>query len=120
LARWSNERRAAWAGSDRKGRLPADWGRLRQVVLTRCGLRCEWVEDGFRCPSPATDVDHIVPGDDHRPGNLQGLCNPHHLIKTARDTNAKRAETRKLRRLPEEPQPGLIKGPPRPTEHRGF
>lgn len=115
-----NERRPAWHGSDRKARLPADWGRLRAVVLRRCGNRCEHVEDGLRCHDPATDVDHIIPGDSHVLENLQGLCNKHHLIKTARETNAARAEIRKLRKLPEEPQPGLINGPPRPTEHRGF
>ncbi|MGZ4659827.1 MAG: HNH endonuclease, partial [Arthrobacter sp.] len=85
-------------------------------MLRRCGNRCEWVEDGFRCHSTATDVDHIVPGDSHILSNLQGLCNPHHLIKTAHETNAARAEIRKLRKLPEEPQPGIITGPPRPTE----
>lgn len=117
---WQNDRRPAWHGSTRKARLPADWERLRAVVLRRCGNRCEWVENGIRCHNAATDVDHIIPGDDHRPEALQGLCNPHHLIKTARETNAKRAEIRKLRKLPAEPQPGIIKGPPRPTEHRGF
>lgn len=83
-------------------------------------MRCEWVEGGFRCNNAATDVDHIVPGDDHALPNLQGLCGPHHLVKTANDTNAQRAKTRKLLRLPEEPQPGIIDGPPQPPKHRGF
>jgi 5-methylcytosine-specific restriction endonuclease McrA len=109
-----------WKGSNRKSRLPADWDRLRVPVLKRCGYRCEWVEDGVRCFNKATDVDHIIPGDDHREANLQGLCGPHHLTKTARETNAARAEIKKLARLPEEAQPGIIDGPPRPTQHRGF
>jgi 5-methylcytosine-specific restriction endonuclease McrA len=83
-------------------------------------MRCELVEDGFRCNNAATDVDHITPGDDHSLGNLQGLCNPHHLAKTGREVQAARAEIRKLRRLPEEPQPGIIDGPPQPTERKGF
>ena len=29
-------------------------------------------------------------------------------------------ERKKLERLPEEKQPGIIDGPPTPTEHRGF
>lgn len=83
-------------------------------------MRCQWVENGVRCYNTATDVDHIRPGDDHSLPNLQGLCGHHHLIKTANDTNAKRAEIRKLRRLPEEPQPGLITGPPQPPDRKGF
>jgi 5-methylcytosine-specific restriction enzyme A len=109
-----------WKGSDRKSRLPADWPRLRQVVLKRCGFRCEWIEDGFRCPNDATDVDHIIPGDLNELSNLQGLCNPHHLTKTGREVQAAQAKIRELRRLPEETQPGIIDGPPTPTPHRGF
>jgi 5-methylcytosine-specific restriction endonuclease McrA len=78
------------------------------------------VKDGLRCPNAATDVDHITPGDDSSLSNLQGLCNPCHLVKTARETHAIRARLKKLRQLPEEPQPGVIDGPPTPTEHRGF
>lgn len=78
------------------------------------------VEDGFRCYNTATDVDHISPGDDSSLSNLQGLCNPCHLKKTARETHAIRAALKKLGRLPEEPQPGIIDGPPQPTERKGF
>lgn len=121
MGRWKDERRRdAWAGSDRKSRLPADWERLRNVVLQRCGRRCQWRDDAGRCYQPATDVDHITPGDDHSLDNLQGLCRAHHLTKTGRDVQAKQAEIRKLRRLPEEKQPGIIDGPPTPTQHRGF
>lgn len=109
-----------WKGSNRKSRLPADWDRLRVPVLKRCNYRCEWVEDGIRCHLPATDVDHIIPGDDSRPANLQGLCNPHHLIKTGREARALQLERKKLLRLPEEKQPGIIKGPPQPPERKGF
>jgi len=68
----------------------------------------------------ATDADHIIPGDDHSLSNLQGLCRQHHLIKTGREVQAAQAKIRKLRRLPEEPQPGIIDGPPQPPKHRGF
>jgi hypothetical protein len=34
---------------------------------------------------PATDVDHIVAGDDHEPSNLQALCRFHHARKSARE-----------------------------------
>jgi 5-methylcytosine-specific restriction endonuclease McrA len=120
LPRWQNERRNAWAGSTRKARLPVDWERLRQAVLRRCGNRCEWIEDGFRCHDAATDVDHIARGDVHQLSNLQGLCGRHHGLKTSAEAHAAKAELKKLARLPEEQQPGIIDGPPRPTEHRGF
>jgi len=113
-------RKDAWRGSTRKGRLPVDWPRLRQIVLKECGQRCEWVEDGVRCNLPATDVDHIKPGDDHSRRNLQGLCQDHHKAKSSAEGNAAQARLRALRRLPEEPQPGVIDGPPKPPQYRGF
>lgn len=120
MSRWRNDGRRPWAGSTRKARLPADWDRLRVVVLRRCGDRCEWVEDGFRCLAAATDVDHIQHGDDSSLSNLQGLCGAHHLKKTSREARAAKAERQKLLRLPEEKQPGIIDGPPCPPPHIGF
>ena len=113
-------KREAWKGSTRKGRLPIDWPRLRKVVLERCFHTCEWVEDGRRCRAPATDVDHIEAGDLHVLENLQGLCGVHHLAKTGREARAKQLRFKSLAKLPEEKQPGVIDGPPSPTEHRGF
>jgi len=112
----------AWQrrGPSRKSRLPADWDRLRAVVLQRCGFRCEWIDDGLRCWDQATDADHIQAGDNNSLLNLQGLCRIHHLKKTSSEANAKQAEIRKKRRLPEEKQPGIIDGPPTPTPNRGF
>jgi len=109
-------------GPTRKSRLPADWPRLRKAVLERCGHQCQWVENGVRCLNTATDVDHIVEGaDDHySAGALQGLCNPHHLVKTGRAARARQLRFKELARLPEEKQPGLIEGTPTPTEHKGF
>jgi 5-methylcytosine-specific restriction enzyme A len=120
MSPWKGDARASWQGSDRKSRLPADWHRLRAVVLKRCNMRCEWVENGQRCFNAATDVDHIIRGDLHDLSNLQGLCNPHHLIKTSREAHAVREKRRKLLRLPEEKQPGIIDGPPRPPKNKGF
>lgn len=109
-----------WRGSNRKSRLPVDWPRLRKVVLERCGFRCEWTDSGARCWAPATDVDHVEAGDDHSLDNLQGLCGTHHLEKTGREARAKQLRFKSLARLPEEKQPGVIDGPPTPTQHRGF
>ena len=89
-------------------------------MLERCGHRCQWVEEGYRCPFPATDVDHIVAGDLNVLENLQGLCRDHHLTKTGREARAVQLKIKALEKLPEEKQPGVIDGPPTPTEHRGF
>lgn len=44
----------------------------------------------------------------------------HHLKKTGRDARARQLRFKHLAKLPEEKQPGIIDGPPTPTEHRGF
>ena len=89
-------------------------------MLERCGFRCQWKDGLNRCWAAATDVDHIEAGDNHSLDNLQGLCGPHHLTKTGRDARARQLRFQKLKRLPEEKQPGVIDGPPTPTQHRGF
>lgn len=81
---------ANWLGSDRKERLPPDWPKIRKRILKRDGHRCRWTIAGHRCEARATDVDHIVPGDDHSDDNLQSLCGPHHLRKTGRDSHNQR------------------------------
>jgi len=73
-----------WSGSNRRAELPKDWGRRRRRVLRRDGYRCR------RCGKPATDVDHVVPGDDHSDGNLQALCSDCHDAKTLEEAAAAR------------------------------
>jgi 5-methylcytosine-specific restriction protein A len=109
-----------WQGSTRKSTLPADWDRLRRAVFARDGHRCVIIEDGLRCPEKATDCDHIGDRDLHTLENLRSLCHDHHLQRSSQQGNAAQAAMRALRRLPEEPQPGIIKGPPQPREHKGF
>lgn len=75
-----------WAGSDRRSRLPADWQAIRKRILRRDGYRCTHRnEDGLRCAELATDVDHIIAGDDHGDRNLRSLCSPHHRIKSSQE-----------------------------------
>ena len=110
-----------WADSDRKSRLPADWPLLRQVVLERCGGRCEVVKkNGKRCWDKATDVDHIVAGDDHSIPNLRGICTWHHKRKSSREGNAAKALLLRDLKRPSEAPPGRIAGPPTPTKYQGF
>lgn len=100
-----------WNGSNRRERLPADWPRIRLRVLRRDGHRCtHTLNDGVRCGLPATDVDHVRPGDDHSESNLTSLCESHHQTKSGREgaaaMHAKRRQIeKKFRRT--ESHPGL-------------
>jgi 5-methylcytosine-specific restriction protein A len=75
-----------WNNSDRNSRLPDNWKSIRARILRRDGYQCTAIRDdgeGLRCPEPATDVDHIRPGDDHRDTNLRSLCDWHHRRKSS-------------------------------------
>ena len=105
----------AWSRvSVRRRRLPSDWSARRAAVLRRDGGRCQWKVDSVSvCGAPATDVDHIVPGDDDSFGNLRALCREHHAWKSAREGHVALARMRRevagrFRRS--EPHPGLRGG----------
>ncbi|SEC22560.1 hypothetical protein SAMN04490357_1489 [Streptomyces misionensis] len=107
-----------WASSDRRERLPADWPKIRLRVLRRDGHRCTAHDQyGQRCEEPATDVDHIVPGDDHQEANLRALGGFHHRAESSREGALALAAQRprisnRFRRT--ETHPGLLgahKGP---------
>ena len=93
-----------WNTSKRASRLPANWRALRKQVLERdvvcqiCRVRT------------ATVADHIqAMTDDHRLEALQGVCEPCHRQKTAREAAAARAAAaRPGRRRPGEEHPGLL------------
>lgn len=101
-----------WSGSDRRSRLPADWVRIRARILKRDGYRCTHLDDlGERCAEPASDVDHVLRGDDHRDVNLTSLCGWHHRQKSSREGAAAKAanwrrQNAKFRRTEE--HPGLL------------
>lgn len=101
-----------WQGSDRRQRLPDDWEKIRKRVLIRDRRRCTWLlDDGVRCGMPATDVDHIKPGDDHGESNLRSLCSDHHQAKSSCEGAAAKAanwrrQDRKYRRV--EAHPGAL------------
>lgn len=96
----------AWEGSTRRQRLPPNWPDLVAFTRTRANGRCQAImRDNTRCVEPGTDCDHIKPGDNHAPHNLQWLCDWHHARKTAHEANqAKRFRTSKR---PPEKHPGL-------------
>lgn len=89
---------SGWSNSDRRKRLPADWPQRRRLVLDRDRRLCRLRYAGI-CTTVATDVDHIVAGDNHELTNLQAACRPCHTHKT----NLERATTRR----PAERHPGL-------------
>lgn len=97
-----------WQGSTRKSRLPSDWPQIRKRILARDGGRCTWIIDGARCPMPATDVDHIIAGDNHDDSNLRSLCKSHHAKKSsAEGGRARRRQNRYRIERPNEQHPGL-------------
>ncbi|MEV0647817.1 HNH endonuclease signature motif containing protein [Phytomonospora sp. NPDC050363] len=99
----------AWENSTRRQRLPPDWPTLRRYVLDRDHWSCQWpTSTGIPCPAPATDVDHIEPGDDHDPANLRPLCGWHHQRKCSAEGGCAAAARRSSRRRPPEPHPGAI------------
>jgi len=104
---WCGSLSGKWAGSDRKARLPPDWEARRAFVLRRDGWQCTELVRDVRCPQIATDVDHIIPGDDHSYGNLTSLCGPHHDLKSSREGAAAKARIRNAKRRPPETHPAL-------------
>jgi len=78
--RCETHRRPAWSTSDRASRLPRDWPQRRRLVLARDRHRCRIA--GAGCTVRATEVDHVVAGDDHRLENLQAVCSVCHTAKT--------------------------------------
>jgi hypothetical protein len=99
-------------GSWRTTPLPNGWGRLRASVLIRDPI-CRWGmlpgEDG-PCHMPSTTSDHMGPPDDHRIELLRGLCEPHHVRRSASQGQAaKTARYRAMKFRPKEPHPGFIR-----------
>jgi 5-methylcytosine-specific restriction endonuclease McrA len=97
-----------WYGSTRRVRLPKDWPLIRARILARDGHACTWDDSGRRCGAPATDVDHIVPNDDHSDANLRALCRAHHQIKSSAEGGRAAQARRPKRTRPREAHPGLL------------
>ena len=78
-----------WGSSNRRGRLPSGWRQIRARILERDDHVCRV------CGGPASDVDHIIPGDNHDFENLQAICKPCHKTKVqleAAEGRRKRAD----------------------------
>ncbi|MFI8084378.1 HNH endonuclease [Kitasatospora sp. NPDC086009] len=98
----------AWTTSTRRERLPANWPRIRRRILHRDGHACTATfSDGRRCGMPATDVDHIIPGDDHSDANLRALCGWCHAQKSASEGGTAAASRAVRTTRPKAPHPAL-------------
>ena len=117
----------AWTASTRRQRLPNNWNKLRQQILQRNANKCaglphpmgsptqvrggtptptgRWHAAG--CNGHATDVDHIIPGDDHSTGNLQPLSRACHAAKTTAETLARTATRHAMTQHKHAPHPNM-------------
>jgi len=98
----------AWQTSNRASRLPKNWADIRRGILEQAHHQCQAPTHHPRCTGVATDVDHIKPGDDHTPANLQALSKECHDAKTARETAA-RNRARSAQRVRIDPHPGQLR-----------
>lgn len=97
----------AWEGSTRRQRLPKDWPKIRRRIIRR-DKTCRWLlSDDTVCGAQGTDVDHIIPGDDHSDSNLQLLCQWHHRRKSASEGGTAAARTRVRTDRPKPTHPAL-------------
>ena len=95
--------------SDRALRLPRDWQTIRKRVLARDKAVCQINMRG--CQNQATEVDHVIAGDDHTDTNLRAACTHCHRHKTAREGVQARASIRARRFRLTPPPPGLRETP---------
>lgn len=96
---------APWSGSTRRHRLPPNWPAIRAATLNRDHHTCQLRYPG--CTTRATHADHITPGDNHHPSNLQAACPHCHNTKSAREGNRAATAARQPRTRQPEPHPGL-------------
>lgn len=96
----------AWDTSDRSSRLPRNWATIRTHILDRDGWLCQLRYEG--CTRVASEVDHIIAGDNHHPTNLQAACTRCHARKSATEGAQARAHRHAARYRPPEPHPGLL------------
>lgn len=103
-----------WASSDRRVRLPKEWHARRARVLRDHGRICHL------CGGPgATEVDHVVAGDDDSPENLRPAHKDCHARKSAteggRAAGTQRRARADARKRTPEAHPGLTSGTPAAT-----
>lgn len=113
-----------WTTSNRRQRLPTNWNKIRKQVLAKANYKCQGL-DPVATPPPtsretaggchrwhhpactmrATDVDHIIAGDNHELSNLQALSHACHTAKTTRENTAAKARMRATATREQPPHP---------------
>ena len=101
---------AGWEGSTRRVRLPKEWHAARSRCFRDHGRTC------YVCGLPgATEVDHVIPGDDHSSANLRPIHKACHARKSSREGGAASGKASKARAAaryrPAEQHPGVIPPP---------
>lgn len=107
----------SWDSSDRRQRLPENWGALCRAVKARAkatsplGIeQCEFrLPSRKRCPRRGTDVDHRIPNDDHSLKNLRLLCSHHHGQKSSKEGAEARRAFKQSKYRPREEHPGTLR-----------
>jgi len=93
-----------WDSSDRLARLPKNWDAIRSRVFKTKGTKCLIKFDG--CEIDATDVDHIVRGDDHTMKNLRPACSRCHQKKSSAEGNEVKKKMKAVGKRPVRRHPG--------------
>ena len=113
-----------WATSNRRQRLPTNWNKLRKQVLAKANYKCAGLDPATTppptsrevhgdtrrwhhpaCTMRATDVDHIIAGDNHELSNLQALSHACHTAKTTHENTAAKARIRAAAAREQPPHP---------------
>lgn len=97
-----------WTTSTRAKRLPPNWAHLRTQTKRRAQNKCEAPTHAPGCNGTGTECDHIIPGDNHHPTNLQWLSTQCHNAKTWAENAANNKRNAALRQRPPEPHPGKL------------
>lgn len=97
----------SWTTSNRSSQLPWNWPAIRANVLARDSRLCQI--NGIGCSRRATEVDHIIRGNNHHYSNLRAVCTVCHKYKTGLEARQGRMRLKELRKRPREQHPGLRK-----------
>lgn len=100
-------RENGWSSSNRRSRLPGNWSALRRQVLRRDQNTCQLKLAG--CETKATEVDHIIAGDNHELTNLRAACKKCHQQKSSAEGNQAKAAIRAARFRKKPGHPGRLK-----------
>lgn len=98
----------AWSTSTRAKRLPPNWDTLRTQTRRRAHDQCQATHHAPGCNGVGTECDHITPGDNHDPTNLQWLSKQCHDAKTRAENAEANKRRARLRIKPTEKHPGLL------------